>query len=133
MTSAPVFPVEGAVLDGFGDVGGGEAFNARKVGDGAGHFEDAVVRAGTQAQFVDGEAENFFRGGVDGAMGFNACTSASQTAFKLPQGKGVVPHERGFPRHPLIPKIWCVDRRYPIARHTWMSHLRSSHTPSLCK
>jgi len=34
MTSAPVFPVEGAVLDGFGDVGGGEAFNAREVGDG---------------------------------------------------------------------------------------------------
>ena len=46
--------VEGAVLDGFHDLGGADVFFAGEVGEGAGDFEDAVVGAG-------GEVEGFHR------------------------------------------------------------------------
>jgi len=35
--------VEGAVLDGFGDVGDLDVIDAAKAGDGAGDFEQAVI------------------------------------------------------------------------------------------
>ena len=52
--SAPIAPVEAAVLDGFGDVFGGNSSGAGEVGDGAGDLEDAVVGAGAEAQAADG-------------------------------------------------------------------------------
>ncbi len=36
--SRSISPVEGAILDGFGDVFGGEGFHAVQIGDGAGDF-----------------------------------------------------------------------------------------------
>src|SRR6266852_2074292 len=44
----PQLPVQGAVLDGFGNMIGGELFGASQVGDGAGDFQDPVVSAGAQ-------------------------------------------------------------------------------------
>ena len=43
--SLPVGAVEGAVLDGFGDVAGLDFLLAFKVGHGAGDAQDAVVGA----------------------------------------------------------------------------------------
>jgi len=39
----PIVAVERAVLDGFGDVAGGDILGAFQVGDGAGDLEDTVV------------------------------------------------------------------------------------------
>jgi hypothetical protein len=50
-----IFSIEGAVLDGFGDVFGGEGFHAVQIGDGAGDFEDAVVRPRAQPHLVYGQ------------------------------------------------------------------------------
>jgi len=43
--------VQAAVLDGFGDVVGGDIFNAFEIGYGAGDFEDADVGVGEEAKF----------------------------------------------------------------------------------
>jgi hypothetical protein len=45
----PVGSVEGAVLDGFGDVFGFDGWRFFDVGDGARDFQDAVVSAGTES------------------------------------------------------------------------------------
>jgi hypothetical protein len=46
--SDPESAIEGAVLDGFADVFGGDGVGGGEVGDGAGDFQDAVVSAGAQ-------------------------------------------------------------------------------------
>jgi hypothetical protein len=46
----PVTAVEGAILDGFGDVRGGNILHTVHVGDSARHFQDAVVGARGKAQ-----------------------------------------------------------------------------------
>jgi hypothetical protein len=46
--------VNGAVLDGFGDVLGLEVGGVVEVGDGAGDFEDAIGGAGGESEFADG-------------------------------------------------------------------------------
>jgi hypothetical protein len=55
--SAPVTAVEGAVLDGFGDVRDGERGLSFEVGDGTGDFKDAVVGAGGEALLLHGAFE----------------------------------------------------------------------------
>ena len=62
----PVAAVEGAVLDGFGDVGDGDGGGGFEVGDGAGDFEDAVVGAGAEALLLHGALEEAF--GVGGEL-----------------------------------------------------------------
>ena len=44
--SVPVIPIQTPILDGFGQVLGGDQFGAGDIGYGAGYFEDAVVGAG---------------------------------------------------------------------------------------
>lgn len=39
-----------AVLQGFGDVGGGNFFGTFEIGDGAGDFDDAIIGAGAQVK-----------------------------------------------------------------------------------
>ena len=46
----PVIPAQGAVLDGFGEVLGGDGVLAGQVGDGAGDLEDAVMGTGREAR-----------------------------------------------------------------------------------
>jgi hypothetical protein len=46
-TLNPQRPIEGAVLNGFADVLGGDGVGLGEIGEGAGDFEDAVVGAGT--------------------------------------------------------------------------------------
>ena len=47
-------PIQAAVLDGLGNVGGGEGLHAGKIGYGPGDLEDAVIGPGAQAEHVDG-------------------------------------------------------------------------------
>jgi hypothetical protein len=65
--SGPVIAVEAAVLDGFGEVLGGDVGGMIEVGDGAGDFEDAVVGAGGEAHAADGHFEGAFAGIIEGA------------------------------------------------------------------
>ena len=65
--STPVVPVQAAVLHGFGDVFGFDAIQAAEVGDGAGDFEDAVVRARRQAHAAHGHLERALAGVVQRA------------------------------------------------------------------
>ncbi len=57
-----------AVLQRFGQVGGGNIHAAGKVGDGAGEFEDAVVGAGGELQLVHGGAHQSSAGFIQGAI-----------------------------------------------------------------
>ena len=57
-------PIEGAVLDRLGDVGGGDGVGAGEVGDGAGDLEDAGVGAGGEAEPVGDELQHPVAGGV---------------------------------------------------------------------
>lgn len=54
--AAPKFSVEAAVLDSFGHVGGLDLFGATEIGDGARHFQQAVVGTGGEAELLDGGA-----------------------------------------------------------------------------
>ena len=54
--------VEGAVLDGFGEVGGGDVGAGVEVGDGARELQDAVVGARGEMQLVDGGAQQRLHG-----------------------------------------------------------------------
>ena len=65
--SSPVIAVEAAVLDGFGEVLGGDGGGFIEVGDGAGNFEDAVVGAGGEAHASDGHFEGALAGIVESA------------------------------------------------------------------
>jgi len=49
--SAPDLAVQGAVLDGLGNVLGRDAFGAGQVGNRAGHLQNAVVGAGAELEF----------------------------------------------------------------------------------
>lgn len=52
--SGPVFPVEVPVADGFSEVVGAYLFTAFQVGDGAGHFQYAVVGTGREVEAFHG-------------------------------------------------------------------------------
>jgi hypothetical protein len=56
MSVPPELAVEGAVLDGFGDMGDLNIVYAAEIGDGSGDFEQAVVAAGGEAELLDGGA-----------------------------------------------------------------------------
>lgn len=66
---APGGAVEGAVADGFAHVVGEDGGGGVEVGDGAGHFEDAVVGAGAHVEARHGIAQYGEAFGVEGAMG----------------------------------------------------------------
>src|ERR1035441_5134613 len=65
--SSPVIAVEAAVLDGFGEVFGGDGGGFIEIGDGAGDFEDAVMGAGGEAHAADGHFEGALAGIVESA------------------------------------------------------------------
>ena len=50
-----ISPVEGTVLDGFGDVLGREGFRTVEIGNGARDFQDTVMRPRAESHFVDGQ------------------------------------------------------------------------------
>ncbi len=58
-------PIQPSILDGFGEVGGGQVFFAGEVGDGAGYAEDLVVGAGAEAELADGLPQNAFAVAID--------------------------------------------------------------------
>ena len=55
--SRPAVTIQTAVLDRFGDVLDTDRLHAREVGDGACHFEDAIVPPGAQAQPAHGRLQ----------------------------------------------------------------------------
>jgi len=64
----PVIPIETAILHGLGDVLGGDALGAGHVGDGAGDFENAVVRPGRQAHAANGHLKRPLAGIIERAL-----------------------------------------------------------------
>jgi hypothetical protein len=64
----PVGAVERTVLDGFTQIVWRDGVGAFQVGDGAGHFEDAVVGAGRWAQALNRGGQIFFAIGIDRAV-----------------------------------------------------------------
>src|ERR1035437_9318711 len=69
--SGPVAAVEGAVLDGLGDVADGDVLGAGEVGDGAGYLEDAVVGAGGEALLLHSALQQVLGVGREFAVGSN--------------------------------------------------------------
>ena len=67
----PVSAVEGAALDGFGDVFGFGVGGVFDIGAGAGDFQDAVVGAGAKSLLSDGAFEEAFAVGGEIAEGTN--------------------------------------------------------------
>ena len=63
--SRPVIAVEAAVLNGFGEVLGGDGGGLIEIGDGSGDFEHAVVGAGGEAHAADGHFERALAGIVE--------------------------------------------------------------------
>ena len=61
-------PVEGAVLDGFEDVGCLHLRCAFQIGEGAGHFEDPVVGAGGEIEMFHRLLEELGRFGIESAV-----------------------------------------------------------------
>ncbi len=66
--SRPQFPIQAAVVDGFGKVADLDVVRAFQVGDGAGHAQDAVVSAGGQAQVFHGRLEQTLAFLIQSAM-----------------------------------------------------------------
>ena len=67
LTLRPIIAIQTAILDGFGEVLGGDGGGMIEVGDGAGDLEDAVVGAGGEAHAADGHFEGAFAGVVESA------------------------------------------------------------------
>ena len=54
-------PVEGPVLESFGEMSGLNIFLAFEVSDGTGHLQDARVGPGAQAELVNGRLQKLQR------------------------------------------------------------------------
>lgn len=61
----PVATVEGAVLDGFGDMAGVDFIEALEVGHGAGDTENAVIGTSGEAEVGDGIFHLLLRCGIE--------------------------------------------------------------------
>ena len=60
-SAPPVFAVEGAVTDGFGDVVGVDPIRAVEVGNRARDAQNTVMPAGAEPEFLVGGAEDLHR------------------------------------------------------------------------
>jgi hypothetical protein len=81
--SRPQLPVEGAVLDGFGDVFAGDVFTPGKIGNRAGDFQDSIVGARAQFEVSHGEFQQFHGVGIDGAMALEFAAAHAGVAGEL--------------------------------------------------
>ena len=61
LSFTPTTAVERTILNGLGDVLGCEFLGSRQIRDGAGNFQNAIVGAGAELQFVHGHLEQFQR------------------------------------------------------------------------
>src|SRR5690606_4490828 len=52
MLSGPIFPIERAILDGFGKVLGSDRIGLVKIRNGSGDFQDAVIGPGGQTKAI---------------------------------------------------------------------------------
>ena len=67
--SCPEIAIQRPVLDRFADVVGLNGWSCIQVGDGAGHFQDAVVGAGAEVQFGHRHFDEVLSGFVELAVG----------------------------------------------------------------
>src|SRR5258708_15613807 len=67
-TSPQEPPVQRAVLDGLGEMGGAEPGGGLEVGEGSGHLQDAVEGADREAEALEGGVEQRLAGGVEAAV-----------------------------------------------------------------
>jgi hypothetical protein len=70
-SSTPIAPIQRPILDGLGEVGHGQVFDAFKIGDGAGDFEDAIMGAGGESLLLHGALEQMLGIGAQLAIGAN--------------------------------------------------------------
>lgn len=63
-SSVPIIPVDAPMLNRFRDMVGAHAFRAVQIGDGARHFQDAVVRARRKAHAPHRHFERALTGGL---------------------------------------------------------------------
>ena len=71
--SKMAFPVEGAVLDGFSDVFGGNFRQAVQVGDGAGDFQNPVMGPRAEPHLVDRQRHDLLRRVIQRAILLERC------------------------------------------------------------
>src|SRR5581483_9314087 len=67
----PVVAIEAAILYRFGEVLCGDAGGVVEIGDGAGDLQNAIVRAGAEAQFAHGQFQRALTGVVQRAEAAN--------------------------------------------------------------
>ncbi len=96
--SRPKRPIQGAVLDGFGDVFGLKGDLALQIGDGSGDFEDAVVGAGGESLLNHGALEQALAIGGEFAEGADVPRSHLGVAIELVAGRGGESLELNFAR-----------------------------------
>ena len=91
----PELPVEGAVLDGFGDMGDLNVVHSTKIGDGAGNFKQAVVGEGGEAELLNGRPKQRFDRVGGGPPGANLLWPHLRVAVDRSPGLGRTVERRG--------------------------------------
>ena len=77
--------IQSAVLDGFGDMRSGDRIRAGEIGDGARHFEDAVIGARRQAKAHDGLFQQGFALRVRRTVALDFAGGEPGVGFVLPR------------------------------------------------
>ena len=83
----PDLAIEGAVLDGFADVLGGDFFGAGEVGDGTRDLEDAVVGARAEVELAQRHAQEAFAVGIERDERFQVLRAHLRVAADLAFGR----------------------------------------------
>ena len=93
----PQIPVQRPILDRLADILRFDMVAGGKVGNGAGHLEDAVVGSGAEVQLGDGYAQQFLRRFVKLAMLFHLARAHPFVAPYLALAEaGLLDVARGF-------------------------------------
>ena len=101
LSPSPAVAVEAAEVDGFGEMFGGDGGTAGKVGDSAGHLEDAVVGTGGESQPVHSDLHELVTRLVDGAilvqqLGVNLCVTMDIGARPIAFGLNITCTDHPF-------------------------------------
>jgi hypothetical protein len=85
ISTALKLPVQAAVLDGFGNVGGANIFFTGKVRDGAGYFDNAVVRPHGKSKGIKSAAQKIAGFPVEGTKFLDVASVMFTVLYFIPQ------------------------------------------------